>query len=126
MTRPKHILILVENLPLPFDRRVWQEACALRDAGYRVSAICPMLKGYTKPYEDLEGVHIHRHPLRADESQTAKGYAREYATALWRQTRIAWRIYRKHPFDELRSGPARRHSRWTIHDRFGQPCSSAS
>jgi glycosyltransferase involved in cell wall biosynthesis len=101
MTRPKHILILVENLPLPFDRRVWQEACALRDAGYRVSAICPMLKGYTKPYEDLEGVHIHRHPLRADESQTAKGYAREYATALWRQTRIAWRIYRKHPFDAI-------------------------
>lgn len=101
MNRPRHILILVENLPLPFDRRVWQEACALRDAGYRVSAICPMLKGYTKPYELLEGVHIYRHPLRADESQTAKGYAREYGTALWHQTRIAWRIYRKHPFDAI-------------------------
>jgi glycosyltransferase involved in cell wall biosynthesis len=101
MKRPRHILILVENLPLPFDRRVWQEACALRDAGYRVSAICPMLKGYTRPYEELEGVHIYRHPLRADESQTAKGYAREYGTALWHQTRIAWRIYRKHPFDAI-------------------------
>jgi glycosyltransferase involved in cell wall biosynthesis len=101
MNRPRHILILVENLPLPFDRRVWQEACALRDAGYRVSAICPMLKGYTKPYELLEGVHIYRHPLRADESQTAKGYAREYGTALWHQMRIAWRIYRKHPFDAI-------------------------
>jgi glycosyltransferase involved in cell wall biosynthesis len=101
MKRPRHILILVENLPLPFDRRVWQEACALRDAGYRVSAICPMLKGYTRPYEELEGVHIYRHPLRADESQTAKGYAREYGTALWHQTRIAWRIYRKQPFDAI-------------------------
>jgi glycosyltransferase involved in cell wall biosynthesis len=101
MSRPKHILILVENLPLPFDRRVWQEACALRDAGYRVSAICPMLKGYTRPYEELEGVHIYRHPLRAADSQTAKGYAREYGAALWHQTRIAWRIYRKHPFDAI-------------------------
>jgi glycosyltransferase involved in cell wall biosynthesis len=97
----KHILILVENLPLPFDRRVWQEACALRDAGYRVSTICPMLKGYTKPYEELEGVHIYRHPLPADDDQTARTYAREYGAALWHQTRLAWRIYRCHPFDAI-------------------------
>ena len=101
MTRPKHILILVENLPLPFDRRVWQEACALRDAGYRVSAICPVLKGYHKSYEELEGIHIYRHPLPADDVQTAKGYAREYGAALYHQTRLAWRIYRTHPFDAI-------------------------
>jgi glycosyltransferase involved in cell wall biosynthesis len=99
--RKKHILILVENLPLPFDRRVWQEACALRDAGYRVSAICPMLKGYTKEYECLEGVHIYRHPLPADTEQSAKGYAREYGVALYHQTRLAWRIYRTNPFDAI-------------------------
>src|SRR6266498_787924 len=101
MSPPRRVLILVENLPLPFDRRVWQEACALRDAGYRVSAICPMLKGYTRRYEELEGVHIYRHPLRAADSQTAKGYAREYGAALWHQARIAWRIYRTHPFDAI-------------------------
>ncbi|HEY7115110.1 MAG TPA: glycosyltransferase family 4 protein [Tepidisphaeraceae bacterium] len=101
MTRPKHILILVENLPLPFDRRVWQEACALRDAGYRVSAICPMLKGYTKEYELLDGVHIYRHPLPADDAQTAKTYTREYTTALYHQARLAWRIYRRSPFDAI-------------------------
>src|SRR3954463_11952629 len=97
----KHILILVENLPLPFDRRVWQEACALRDAGYRVSAVCPMLKGYTRPYEELEGVHIYRHPLPTADEQTAKGYAREYGLALWHQSRLAWRIYRAPPFDAI-------------------------
>src|SRR3954467_10021681 len=101
LARKKHILILVENLPLPFDRRVWQEACALRDAGYRVSAICPVLKGYTTPYECLEGVHIYRHPLPADTEQTARGYAREYGAALYHQTRLAWRIYRKDPFDAI-------------------------
>lgn len=36
-----HILILVENLSVPFDRRVWQESRALADAGYQVSVICP-------------------------------------------------------------------------------------
>ena len=36
-----HILILVENLSVPFDRRVWQESRALADAGYQVTVICP-------------------------------------------------------------------------------------
>ena len=101
VNRSKHILILVENLPLPFDRRVWQEACALRDAGYRVSAICPMLKGYTRAYEELEGIRIYRHPLPADDNQTAKTYAREYAAALFHQSRLAWRIYREDPFHAI-------------------------
>src|SRR6266404_4229501 len=42
----KRVLILVENLPSPFDRRVWQEAGALRDAGYTVSIICPTTRGF--------------------------------------------------------------------------------
>ncbi len=101
LSRTKHILILVENLPLPFDRRVWQEARALRDAGYRVSAICPMLKGYTQPYEELEGVRIYRHPLPADDNQTARTYAKEYGAALYHQARLAWRIYRRDPFHAI-------------------------
>jgi glycosyltransferase involved in cell wall biosynthesis len=104
MKRSKHILILVENLPLPFDRRVWQEARALRDAGYRVSVICPMLKGYTAEYEELEGVRIYRHPLPAgDEEQTAKHYAREYGAALYHQLRLALKIYRRDPFDAIQA-----------------------
>jgi glycosyltransferase involved in cell wall biosynthesis len=97
----KHILILVENLPLPFDRRVWQEACALRDAGYRVSIVCPTGKGFTKEHEQLESINIYRHPLRADDEQTAKGYAREYFLALYHQTRLAWRIFLRDRFDAI-------------------------
>ena len=55
------ILIIVENLPVPLDRRVWQESCALRDAGYEVVVICPKMRGYTKPYELLDDIHIYRH-----------------------------------------------------------------
>ena len=66
--KPRRVLIIVENLPLPFDRRVWQEATTLRQAGYEVSIICPTGKGYEKKYEMIEGVHIYRHslPLEAD------------------------------------------------------------
>ena len=58
----RKILIIVENLPVPFDTRVWKEACALRDAGYAVSVLSPRGKKYTQGYELLEGVHIYRHP----------------------------------------------------------------
>ena len=51
------VLHLSENLTLPFDRRVWMELNALRDAGYEVSAICPMGESHTAPHE----VH-RRHP----------------------------------------------------------------
>ena len=34
---PRRVLIIVENLPVPFDRRVWQEATTLQQAGYLVS-----------------------------------------------------------------------------------------
>jgi hypothetical protein len=54
----KKILIIVENLPLPFDRRVWQEARTLKAAGAEVSIICPKGKGYDARYELLDGVHI--------------------------------------------------------------------
>ena len=79
MTR--RVLILVENLPSPFDRRVWQEALALRDAGYAVSIICPTGRGYEKRYEVIEGVHIWRYSLPT-EGAGAVGYAVEYSAAL--------------------------------------------
>ncbi len=46
----RRVLIIVENLPSPFDRRVWQEATTLLEAGYEVSIICPTGKGYEKKY----------------------------------------------------------------------------
>ena len=65
--KPKRVLIIVENLPSPFDRRVWQEATTLAQAGYLVSIICPTGKGYQKKYEVIDGIHIYRHNLPLDD-----------------------------------------------------------
>ncbi len=59
--RPGRALILVENLPVPFDRRVWLESKALTQAGWLVSVICPKGPGWEKAYEEIEGVAIHRY-----------------------------------------------------------------
>ena len=89
----RRVLIIVENLPVPFDRRVWNEATSLRAAGYEVSVICPKGRGYESSYEVLDGVHIYRHPLPL-EATRGLGYAFEYAIALFWQmiltVRIAW------------------------------------
>lgn len=76
------VLILVENLPVPLDRRVWQEACALRDAGLDVTVICPRMKGYTRPEEVLDGIQIYRHWI-AGEGRGIPGFVTEYASALF-------------------------------------------
>jgi glycosyltransferase involved in cell wall biosynthesis len=89
------ILIIVENLPAPFDRRVWQESCALRDAGYEVIVICPKMRGYTKGYEHLDGIHIYRHWI-SEEAGGFVGFFREYASALFGETWLAWKVWFKH------------------------------
>ena len=78
----RRVLILVENLPSPFDRRVWQEATTLRDAGYEVSIICPTGKGCERRFEIVEGIPIWRYELPL-EGEGAVGYAVEYADALF-------------------------------------------
>jgi glycosyltransferase involved in cell wall biosynthesis len=85
-------LILVENLSVPFDRRVWQESTALRDAGWEVHVICP--RGTTRdtePEVELDGVKIHRYPLRPATGGPL-GYLREYASALRHTYRLARRV----------------------------------
>ncbi|MBU1741479.1 MAG: glycosyltransferase WbuB, partial [Proteobacteria bacterium] len=87
MASAGRVLIIVENLPLPFDRRVWLEARTLTENGYLVSAICPTGRGYDQPYEFRDGVHIYRHPLPV-EGAGPMSYAREYSAALWHQFRL--------------------------------------
>lgn len=102
-TRPlagRKILIVVENLPLPFDRRVWQEARTLVGAGAVVSVICPKGKGFEASYECIEGVHIHRHSLPID-AKGALGYLLEYGSALFWETVLAWRIFLTRGFDVI-------------------------
>jgi len=75
------VLIIVENLPCPFDRRVWQEARTLAAAGYQVSIICPKAPGYEEGFVQIDGIDIHRHRLPT-EADGVLGYALEYSVAL--------------------------------------------
>jgi glycosyltransferase involved in cell wall biosynthesis len=94
MSRGKHVLILVENLPVPFDRRVWQESRALVEAGYKVTVICPMgSRDHREPDVTIEGVHVLRFPLRPATGGPS-GFAREYGLALWHTLRLALRTRR--------------------------------
>jgi len=77
----RRVLIIVENLPCPFDRRVMQEARTLTAAGYSVSIISPKAKGYEKGFERIDGIDIHRHALPR-EADGALGYLLEYSVAL--------------------------------------------
>ena len=88
----KKVLIIVENLPVPFDSRVWKEACALRDAGYQVTVLCPRGKGYMQNDELLDGVHIYRHPM-PKEGNTPAGYLWEYGWALFWEFLYTWWIF---------------------------------
>jgi len=74
----RRVLIIVQNLPVPFDRRVWLEATSLTEAGYSVSVICPKAKGYNTSFETLEGVDIYRYDLPID-AQGALGFVMEFA-----------------------------------------------
>ena len=100
MNKERKILIIVENLPVPFDTRVWQEATTLAANGYTVSVICPTGKGYDREEETLEGVHIFRHKL-PPEGNGAVGYAREYGSALRAELRLAKKIYKEIGFDVI-------------------------
>ena len=54
------ILIIVQNLPVPFDRRVWLECQALTAAGYEVSVVCP--KGAGDPgFQVIDGVRLYKY-----------------------------------------------------------------
>src|SRR5690349_442311 len=94
----RRVLILVENLPSPFDRRVWQEACALRDAGYTVSIICPTGRGYEKKFEEIDGIAIWRYDLPT-EGAGALGYLVEYGAALFWTFLLSLKIFFSRGFD---------------------------
>jgi glycosyltransferase involved in cell wall biosynthesis len=96
----RRVLIIVENLPVPFDRRVWMEATTLRGAGYQVSIICPTGKGCDARYECIDGIHIHRHPLPTD-ADSLFGYVLEYGAALFWQLALSLKILFTRGFDVI-------------------------
>jgi glycosyltransferase involved in cell wall biosynthesis len=100
LVRPRRVLIVVENLPVPFDRRVWSIATTLRGAGYAVSVICPKGRGYEAPEESIEGIHIFRHSLPV-EARGAAAYLIEYSAALFCEFVLSMKVAWRHGFDVI-------------------------
>ena len=90
------VCIIVENLTVPFDRRVWQEARALKEAGYRVSVICPKGRGFARGRETIEGIEVYRHSLW--EASGPLGYFIEYGWALAAEFLLTLRIWARTRF----------------------------
>jgi glycosyltransferase involved in cell wall biosynthesis len=91
----KRILIIVQNLPVPFDRRVWLECQALVSAGYQVSVVCPQGDG-DPTYEVVDSVALYKYRPYAPGGSKA-GFITEYVysfLATARMTRTARRAGR--------------------------------
>ena len=95
-------VIIVENLPVPFDRRVWQEAQALTRAGWLVSVICPSSASFPASFEIIDGVAIYRHSL-PPEGRGALAYLREYSAALFHEFRLLIKVYRERGFSVIQA-----------------------
>lgn len=102
MTRVRSVLIVVQNLPVPFDRRVWLEATALSEEGYRVSVICPKGKdgSFQAGHEVIDGVHIYRYgaPL---EAESVPGFILEFAYCWIMTAMLSLRIWMTRGFDVI-------------------------
>ena len=100
--QPRSCVIIVENLPVPFDRRVWQEAQALHRAGWTVSVICPTNTDYPKAFEVIDDIAIYRHPL-PPEGQGGMAYLREYSAALFHEFRLLFKVHRERGFSIIQA-----------------------
>jgi len=94
----RRVLIIVENLPVPFDRRVWSEASTLSGHGYEVSVICPKGPRATASFEIIEGITVYRHWLPR-EGRGVLGYLTEYSVALFWEFVLSLRILTTRGFD---------------------------
>ena len=97
----KRVLIIVQNLSVPFDRRVWLEACSLRDSGFQVSVVCPMGTG-DKAREVLDGILIRRYPP-PPETRGLASYLYEFVYCWLRTARLVLRAHRAEGFDVIQA-----------------------
>jgi glycosyltransferase involved in cell wall biosynthesis len=94
-------LIIVQNLPVPFDRRVWLECKALIAAGYDVTVVCP--KGKNDPTDDMvDGVRLLKYRPYAP-GGGALGFVLEYAYSFLATARLVLRARRDGKFDVLQA-----------------------
>jgi glycosyltransferase involved in cell wall biosynthesis len=101
--QPRSCVIVVENLPVPLDRRVWQEAQALARAGWSVSVICPATPAFPKRFEVIDAIAVYRHPLPVEGGRGALGYFAEYSAALFHQFRLLIKVHRERGFSVIQA-----------------------
>ncbi|MCZ6835879.1 MAG: glycosyltransferase family 4 protein [Planctomycetota bacterium] len=97
-----HVLILVENLPVPFDRRTWMEALALRDAGYTVSVISPAPPDDSAPFRVIEGIQVYRYSA-PNPTRGKLSFVREFAYCYLQTKRLVRKVWRINRFDVIHS-----------------------
>jgi glycosyltransferase involved in cell wall biosynthesis len=98
--RPR-VLIIVQNLPVPFDRRVWLECQALTAAVYDVTVVCP--KGKDDPaHQVLDGVTLLKYRPYAP-GGGALGFVLEYAYSFLATAKLVLRARRQGTFDVLQA-----------------------
>ena len=95
------VLIIIQNLHVPFDRRVWLECQSLRRAGYDVTVVCPA-GPESRPFEVIDGIEVHTYSSRPS-SGGARGYLVEYAHSFLATARLVARARRRGPIDVLQA-----------------------
>jgi glycosyltransferase involved in cell wall biosynthesis len=93
--------VIVQNLPVPLDRRVWLECQALRDAGYRVSVICPKGPG-DPPHQVLDGIHLYKYTPPPPTSGLLS-YLVEFVYCWIRTAALSVRVRMRHGFGVLQA-----------------------
>ena len=96
----RNVLIIVENLSVPFDDRVWKEATTLSESGYGVTVLCPRGQGHVRGYEVRDKIRIYRHPAPR-EGNSAPGYLWEFGCAFMWEFLYTWWIYLRHGFQVI-------------------------
>ena len=92
----RRVLIIVQNLPVPFDRRVWLECQTLVSADYRVAVVCP--KGRGDPaYEVIGTVELYKYPHYAP-GGSKLSFVAEYAYSFLATTWMALKARRSGRF----------------------------
>jgi glycosyltransferase involved in cell wall biosynthesis len=94
------VLIIVQNLPLPFDRRVWLEAKTLKEAGYEVAIISPKGKHgkFQENYIELEAIHLYRYPA-PPEANGLLGYVIEFVYCWFMTAVLSLKVLQQHGFN---------------------------
>ncbi|MEJ1921987.1 glycosyltransferase family 4 protein [Microbacterium sp. KHB019] len=96
--RDVRVAILVQNLPVPFDRRVWQEATSLAAAGADVTVVCPSDARHPVGEFLIDGVLVLRYEAPR-EAKGIAGYVNEYGVSLRRMAALFNRARANRPFD---------------------------